>query len=206
MRVEVKASESRELQTQFPRRGPERSTPSTVSLALLDRAGVIVSVNRAWREFTLHNGGDPAKTGVGMRFLDVCAAADNDAVAEQVAEAVQAALNGDLPAPMSIRVPCHRPDQERWFDELISSRFTDDGVCVGATVSLSPTMRTPVKPHRTTDAMLDHAVSRLVDAQSLLDGLANRLDAEVDRLTLTAIVENLDAVIRDLRPRQQWRR
>lgn len=215
----MKASERRELHNESPRRDPDvtephprperrdpnRSPASTVSLALLDRAGVIVSVNRAWQDFARHNGGDPALSGVGVNFLDVCADAGDDPVAEQAADAVRSAIRGALPAPKSVRIPCHRPDQERWFDQLISSRFNDDGHCVGATMTLSPSMRVAPKPHRTTDAMLDHAVGRLVDAQNLLDGLSHRLDAEVDRLTLTATLENLEAVIRDLRPRQQWR-
>src|SRR4051794_7262568 len=40
-------------------------------VALIDRQGVVVSVNRAWREFGLANG-SPATTGLGMNYLDVC--------------------------------------------------------------------------------------------------------------------------------------
>ncbi len=178
---------------------------STVGMALLDSEGVIVSVNRVWQDFGLENGADLARSGVGVSYLEVCAAAGDDPVAEQVLTALHSALDGDLPAPMTVRIPCHGPDHERWFDELISSRFTDQGVCIGATVTLSPSRRAPV-PHRTTDEMLEHAVDRLKDAQHLMEGLRQRLSNEVDQLTLTATVENLDAVIRDLRPRPQWRR
>jgi hypothetical protein len=199
----VKASESRSASGGSPQAAPERPS-SAVSLALLNRAGVIVSVNQAWTDFARDNGGDPARTGVGSSYLDVCAKAGGDPVADQVADAIGSALHGGLPAPRSLRIPCHAPGQQRWFNELISSRYTDEGECVGATITLSPSAREP-RPHRTTDEMLEHAVSRLQDAQSLLDALSHRLSAEVDKLTLTATFENLDAVIRDLRPRPHWR-
>ena len=108
-----------------------------VEVALLDRDGVIAWVNQAWRAFAAANGGDPARTSVGESYLQACAAAGDDPVAAEVAAAIRTALAGDLPAPLTIEVPCHNPATERWFDVLISSRFADDGRRMGATVTLS---------------------------------------------------------------------
>ena len=108
-----------------------------VEVALLDRDGVIAWVNPAWQAFAAANGGDPVRTGNGMSYLQACAAAGADAVAAEVAGAIRMALAGDLPAPLVVEVPCHSPATERWFDVLISSRFDDQGQCVGATVTLS---------------------------------------------------------------------
>jgi anti-anti-sigma factor len=108
-----------------------------VEVALLDRDGVIAWVNQAWRAFAAANGGDPARTGAGVSYLQTCAAAGDDPVAAEVAAAIRAALAGDLPDPVTIDVPCHSPATERWFDMLISSRFADDGRRQGATVTLS---------------------------------------------------------------------
>jgi anti-anti-sigma factor len=108
-----------------------------VEIALLDRDGVIAWVNQAWRAFAAANGGDPARTGAGVSYLQTCAAAGDDPVAAEVAAAIRAALAGDLPDPLTIDVPCHSPAAERWFDALISSRFADDGRRQGATVTLS---------------------------------------------------------------------
>jgi anti-anti-sigma factor len=107
-----------------------------VQVALLDRDGVIAWVNQAWRAFAAANGGDPARTGAGVSYLQACAAGD-DPVAAEVAAAIRAALAGDLPDPLTIELPCHSPATERWFDVLISSRFADDGRRLGATVTLS---------------------------------------------------------------------
>ena len=108
-----------------------------VEVALLDRDGVIVWVNQAWQAFAAANGGDPARTGIGVSYLQACAAARDDPVADEVADAIRAALAGDLPGPLRVEVPCHSPATERWFDVLISSRFDDQGQCLGATVTLS---------------------------------------------------------------------
>jgi GAF domain-containing protein len=112
----------------------------TTEVALLDRDAVIVWVNEAWQDFCRDNGGDPARTGIGMSYLACCEAA-GDVLADEVADAVRAAIAGDLPAAMAVEIPCHGPGALRWFDLLISSRFDDDGECLGATVTLSPVQR-----------------------------------------------------------------
>jgi len=115
---------------------PGTADQPPVEVALLDPDGVIVSVNAAWTEFAVANGGEPATTGVGASYLEACAA-DPGTDADRVAGAVRSALRGDLPAPMVVRVPCHSPDTTRWFDVLVSSRLADDRSCLGATVTLS---------------------------------------------------------------------
>lgn len=108
-----------------------------VEIALLDRNGAIVWVNHAWREFAAANGGDPDRTGIGVSYVDICAAAPDDPGCAQVGAAIWRALAGDLPGALTVEIPCHSPDTARWFDVLISSRQDDDGQAVGATVTLS---------------------------------------------------------------------
>ena len=110
-----------------------------VEVALLDQDGVIVSVNDAWQAFAVGNGGDPARMGPGVSYLDACATAADDPAAAQVATAIRAALEGRLPGSLTVEVPCHSPYAERWFDVLVSTRDDDDGRSVGATVTLSLT-------------------------------------------------------------------
>ncbi len=110
-----------------------------VEVALLDLDGVIQSVNEPWQAFTLANGGNPAKAGVGVSYLDVCDAAGDDPGAREAAGAIRAALAGDLPGTLTLEVPCHSPRTARWFDMLISARRDGDGHTIGATVTLSVT-------------------------------------------------------------------
>ena len=113
--------------------------PVGVEIALLDRSGVIVSVNQAWQDFCVANDGVPGRTGVGVSYLDACAAAPEDPCARDVLAAIQAALAGELSAPVTMQIPCDAPDEPRWFDVLVSSRVDIHGACIGATVTLSLT-------------------------------------------------------------------
>jgi PAS domain S-box-containing protein len=108
-----------------------------VEVALIDTAGMIISVNGAWDTFCEENGGDPARLGIGASYLDVCTAAAGDPDADRVADAILRALQGDLPAPLAIEVPCHSPERSRWYDVVIASRYGDDGTCLGATLTVS---------------------------------------------------------------------
>ena len=117
--------------------GRDGSTTTAVEVALLDRSGVIVAVNDAWTAFGAENDADPERIGVGVSYLDMCATVPDDPFARAVASAIGTALAGDLPAPVQVALPCHRPDEPRWFDVLISSRFDDACACIGATVTLS---------------------------------------------------------------------
>ncbi|MHC1558425.1 PAS domain-containing protein [Actinomycetospora sp. C-140] len=114
----------------------DRTAEPTVETALVDATGTIVWVNRAWHEFCVANGGDPARAGVGRSFLALCDEAA-DAQSADVAAAIRTALRGDLPAPARVEVPCHAPHRPRFFDVLISSRRDDRGDVLGATVTLS---------------------------------------------------------------------
>ena len=84
-------------------------------VALLDRDGVIVSVNRAWRHFGLANGGS-ATTGLGSNYLDVCmrASAGGEPIAETVAKLIRAALDG-IETGSRVVYPCGLGKDQRWF-------------------------------------------------------------------------------------------
>ena len=153
-----------------------------MEVALLDRGGVIAWVNQAWQEFAAANGGDPARTGVGVSYLRACAAARDDPVAAEVADAIRAALAGDLPGPLTVEVPCHSPATERLFDMLISSRLDDQGRCLGATVTLSLARsqprsgltlaqgRRPGSAAVVTQAVLRNMIEALHEGVALADG------------------------------------
>ncbi len=84
--------------------------------AVVDGAGAIVAVNRAWRMFTVDNGGDPARTSVGTNYLDVCArsAADGCADAVAVTAGLRAVMDGHT-VESDLEYPCPSPEVGRWF-------------------------------------------------------------------------------------------
>ncbi len=95
-------------------------------LALLDDAGFIVAVNRAWEQFAEQGGGDRAATGVGVNYLSVCerSAAQGDADGRAVADGLREVLWRRRPR-FTYDYPCAGPDGEpRWF-ELTATPVSD---------------------------------------------------------------------------------
>ena len=184
-----------------------------VELALLDTDGVIVAVNNAWLAFGAVNGGDHARTGVGMSYLDVCDAAD-DVGSIEVAAGIRVALAGELPSPVVVTISCDAPGVPRTFDVLISSRLDDLGNCVGATVTLSrledhivagsaehPTeVQTRIEEReRIADHLNDVVMSGLFSVGIGLQGMLAGLHRPKDRERLAGYVEALDVIVREIR-------
>ncbi len=75
----------------------------------------ILSVNRAWREFAVNNGGAGRDVLEGADYLVACDnAAESCPEAIRVAEAVRAVLAG-MTEPLPVEYACHAPDEKRWF-------------------------------------------------------------------------------------------
>jgi PAS domain S-box-containing protein len=88
-------------------------------IAVIDRTGLIVLVNRAWTEFALANGGVPARgVAVGANYLDVCRGPatdpDSAACAREALEGLQAVLDGAR-SHFSMEYPCDSLTQQRWY-------------------------------------------------------------------------------------------
>jgi signal transduction histidine kinase len=92
------------------------------NVALLDRAGRIVFVNRAWREFASANGFIGEGAGVGADYVAVCrgAAGDGAKDAQAIARALTALLAGRR-RHFEREYPCHPPGGFRWFRFLAAS-------------------------------------------------------------------------------------
>ena len=148
----------------------DRTTDDLVALldampdatAVLDLDGTIVAVNHAWRMFSVDNGGDPARTGVGVSYIDVCeraaAAGCPDAVA--VRDGLHAVLAGAT-VESELDYPCPSPTVGRWFNLRIT-KIT--GRRAGLLVS-----HLNISRRKTAEADLERRASH-----DPLTGLANR--------------------------------
>ena len=87
-----------------------------LEIAVIDRQGVILAVNRAWTEFGLRNGASQrASDWVGANYLQVCdQAGSNDEHARRVANGIRAVIGGQLPS-FVLTYPCHSPTAAHWF-------------------------------------------------------------------------------------------
>jgi PAS domain S-box-containing protein len=86
------------------------------NIALLDRKGVIVSVNATWRQFALENGHAARDAAVGENYLTICEAVQGEEREHAIAAAsgIRQVLAGARPM-FSLEYPCHSPSTRRWF-------------------------------------------------------------------------------------------
>ncbi|GAB3673949.1 putative bifunctional diguanylate cyclase/phosphodiesterase [Angustibacter aerolatus] len=95
----------------------------------VDRAGRITAVNRAWREETRRGGGRPARSGIGVSYLEVCEAAGGDEpVARAVAAGIGSVLDGTA-GRFELEYLCPGPTGDRWFSVRVNP-LSDDGAVV----------------------------------------------------------------------------
>lgn len=110
-------------------------------LAVLDEAGLIITVNKAWRQFADANGLAWDDYGVGRNYLEVCEFAEGDNAIE-----AGAALEGILEVmtnrqdEWSLEYPCHSPAERRWFFMYVF-RYEDNGNLRTAVIHMNITGR-----------------------------------------------------------------
>ncbi len=91
----------------------------TSHIAILDRWGIIIEVNRAWREFAKHNDFQGNGFGIGANYIEVCIPPDQnpqdgDPQAIKAASGILDVINGKRNF-FELEYPCHGSDQQRWF-------------------------------------------------------------------------------------------
>lgn len=96
-------------------RGVLDSLPAHI--CVLDKSGIILRTNDAWKRFTSENSDSGSAIGdVGDNYLDVCrrAIARGDSTADSILHGIQAVLEGSEPI-FSAEYPCYSPQVARWF-------------------------------------------------------------------------------------------
>jgi PAS domain S-box-containing protein len=91
-------------------------------VALLDRDGVILTVNEAWRRYASENALPDTAAGVGQNYLAVCERADT-AEARQAAAGIRSVLRGAVPR-FELEYPCPSPTEPRWA-KLLATPLAD---------------------------------------------------------------------------------
>jgi PAS domain S-box-containing protein len=90
-------------------------------IALLDRDGLIVSVNETWRRFAAENALQGTAEDIGRNYLEICdlAAGEDTSRIREVAAGVRSVLRGGV-ATYSAEYSCHSPTERRWFELTVS--------------------------------------------------------------------------------------
>jgi PAS domain S-box-containing protein len=108
-------------------------------ICVLDEAGTIINVNRAWKDFAEDNRPEDFgealdadawrnRIGEGVNYLDVCrrSEGENSAEAAEFADGIEAVLKGER-VLYSKEYACHAPGVPRWFLGRVT-RFFSNGV------------------------------------------------------------------------------
>ena len=99
-------------------------------MAVLDDAGDVMAVNRAWRRFADDGGLGFPDHGVGSNYLEVCRRADprTDPEAAEAERGLRDVLERRC-ATFALEYPCHAPGEQRWF-RLLASPLPEAGAVV----------------------------------------------------------------------------
>ena len=105
-------------------------------IAVLDRNGVIVAVNEAWKSFALENssnsGEPPRNTEVSVNYLDICQSSTGvwSDGAREAYEGILKVLEG-CSSNFNLEYPCHSLNQQRWFHMSVTPfRVENTGVVI----------------------------------------------------------------------------
>jgi PAS domain S-box-containing protein len=100
----------------------------TAHIAVINKDGVVVAVNEAWRQFASENGAPSGNRYVGMNYFTVCEEAIRnlgDKAAEASIHRIKEVMKGKKDA-LSLEYSCHSPKEERWFAMRATQFYTDD--------------------------------------------------------------------------------
>jgi C4-dicarboxylate-specific signal transduction histidine kinase len=150
-------------------------------VAVLDRRGVIIAVNAAWRRFALENGGSAGlQAGLGLDYLATCrhAMGEDAEVAQAVADGVASVLERRAEA-FSLEYPCHAPDRKRWFSVNVTplGEAMDGAVVVHFDVSARKLAEDQARQARECSAQAARVSAVGVLAASLVHELTQPLSA-----------------------------
>ena len=131
-------------------------------ICVIDNEGVIVAVNRAWKNFAADNPPASDRTGVGSHYLKVCQDSSGSGAEEagEFALGVRSVLRGSAEL-FQKEYPCHSPTVNRWFLGRVTPLRTGQGGAVISHMAI------------TDRKLLEFELVRLANADSLT-GLPNR--------------------------------
>ncbi len=139
-------------------------------IALVDREGVILSVNEAWRHYGDLNGLRGVDSALGRNYVTVCDEAFGACAEEarQAADGIRAVLSGAA-RNFSLEYPCHSPVEQQWF-QLIVSPIETEGPGGAVVMHINVTGRKRAEEHLTAnEALLRQFIRHAPAAIAMLD-------------------------------------
>jgi PAS domain S-box-containing protein len=96
-------------------------------ICVLDENGIILAVNKAWREYAAANGGDPVKVSIGINYLEIAEGSGANPSEDGLAFArgIRSVLDGETKR-FTMEYPCHSLTEQQWFLGQVT-RFPENG-------------------------------------------------------------------------------
>jgi signal transduction histidine kinase len=162
-------------------------------IAVIDRQGTILRVNRAWQEWVRPPAPLPEViSGVGLDYLGACrdAAAAGDASAARTLAGIEEVLQGERPV-FEMEYPCEGPTGSRWFRlHVVPLQTAEGGLVISYTdVTKRREMEVSLRQLREQTVHLSRALA--------MGEIAGALAHELNQ-PLTAILSNAQAARRFL--------
>lgn len=162
-------------------------------IAVLNHDGVIVAVNRAWRDFGVANALRDPNFLVGGSYLSACERAEGESAgqARAAADGIRAVMRGERPG-FELEYPCHSPAEQRWFI-LRTTVFENDGGrwTVLAHENITARKLAELEQKRLADELRHRVKNTVAVVQSIA-----RLTLGADASTAQAFHARLDALAR----------
>lgn len=99
----------------------------SANLCVTDESGNILSVNKAWRDFSNANNGIPELLSEKANYFKACESAkgNDKEEADRFTEGMRQVISG-LRNEFVMEYACHSPDEQRWFNGRVT-RFMSNG-------------------------------------------------------------------------------
>jgi two-component system, cell cycle sensor histidine kinase and response regulator CckA len=170
----------------------------TEQIAVIDRKGVIVAVNRSWSQFAIENGAPSlVETSVGTNYLEFCVNAQEHPHGDEAPQAlagIRSVLSGELPS-FQLDYPCHSPSEQRWFRLVVAPLLVPEG---GAVISHENITQRKLAEERklALEAQLHHA-QKMEAVGMLAGGIAHDFNNVLTIIIATAQLALLDMAAGD---------
>ncbi|MEN8689788.1 MAG: sigma 54-interacting transcriptional regulator, partial [Desulfobacterales bacterium] len=122
-------------------------------IAVLDREGIVLTVNDSWRQFALENEANfPDGIGPGVNYLKICrkAADKGDETAMEGLDGIRAVLDGSSEY-FEMEYPCDSPTVKRWFLMTVSPFKGIKGGAIVAHIEITPRKMAEIELRRAYD-------------------------------------------------------
>ncbi len=164
-------------------------------ICVLDRNGIIIMVNEAWRRFAYENSDVSRNCFEGSNYIEICdtvTADDEDKeTAQAFAQGIVSVLSGKI-EEFSLEYPCHSPDEKRWFIGRVT-RMTEDDEVRAVVAHENITERKILEEcqlqmqERITQQAKSESLSRMAEAiahkfNTMLAGILGNLELSLDHI------------------------